>query len=70
MMKVTLKIEGMMCMHCEGRVKSTLEGMEGVEEALVSHETGTAEITAKEGTNAQALADAVTAQGYKVLEIK
>ncbi len=70
MMKVTLKIEGMMCMHCEGRVKSTLEGIEGVEEALVSHETGTAEITAKEGINTQALADAVTAQGYKVLEIK
>ena len=44
-MKKTIKIEGMMCGHCSGRVKKALEAMAGVETAEVSHETGTAEVT-------------------------
>lgn len=69
-MKITLKIEGMMCPHCEGRVKDTLQGIEGVTEAIVSHESGTAEVLAVEGTDAQVLSDAVVAQGYKVIGIE
>ena len=42
-MKVTLKIEGMMCPHCEARVKQTLEGIDGVTLAVPSHEKGEAE---------------------------
>lgn len=41
-MEVTMKIEGMMCGHCSGRVKAALEKLEGVSEAVVSHESGTA----------------------------
>ena len=44
-MKTTLKIEGMMCPHCEARVKKALEALDGVESAVVSHETGTAVVT-------------------------
>ncbi len=69
-MKITLKIEGMMCPHCEGRVKDTLEGIEGVTEALVSHESGTAVVSTVEGTDAQVLTDAVVAQGYKVIGVE
>lgn len=44
-MEKTLKIEGMMCGHCEATVKKALEAVEGVEAAVVSHEKGTAVIT-------------------------
>ena len=44
-MKKTMHIEGMMCPHCEARVKSVLEGLDGVAEAAVSHESGTAVLT-------------------------
>ncbi len=44
-MKETVKIEGMMCSHCEASVKKALEGIDGVESAEVSHESGTAELT-------------------------
>ena len=64
-MKITLSIEGMMCPHCEARVKSTLESVAGVISADVSHKKGTAVVlvdTADEAT----LKAAVEAQGYKV----
>lgn len=64
-MKLTLNIEGMMCPHCEARVKSALEAVAGVKAVEVSHKKGTAEIltdTADEAT----LRAAVEAQGYKV----
>ena len=64
-MKITLNIEGMMCTHCEARVKETLEGITGVISAEVSHKKGTAVVlvdTADEAT----LRSAVEAQGYKV----
>ncbi len=69
-MTKTMKIEGMMCMHCEGRVKKTLESIEGVEEAVVSHEKGTAVLTLAENVSDAVLADAITAQDYKVLGIE
>ena len=66
-MKITLKIEGMMCPHCEARVKKTLEAIEGVISAEVSHEKGTAVVEVTEGVSEKALADAVVAQGYEVV---
>ena len=66
-MKITLNIEGMMCPHCEARVKKALEAVEGVISAEVSHEKGNAVVEAAEGVSEKTLADAVIAQGYNVL---
>ena len=65
--KITLKIEGMMCGHCEARVKQALEALTEVEKADVSHEKGTAIVTVKDGASADVLKQAVEAQGYKVV---
>lgn len=65
-MKRTIRIEGMMCGHCSGRVKKALEAVAGVETAEVSHETGTAEVTLNGHVSDEALAKAVTDAGYKV----
>ncbi len=67
-MKKELKIEGMMCMHCSGRVKSALEAMDGVESAIVSHETNNAIITLTKDIPTEALKATVEAEGYKVIE--
>ena len=64
----TLKIEGMMCHHCEARVKKTLEALDGVESAVVSHETGTAVVTGN--ADFETMKAAVEAQDYKVLGIE
>jgi len=64
-MTTTLKIEGMMCPHCEARVKKALEALDGVESAVVSHEAGTAVVTGSAGF--EAMKAAVEAQDYKVL---
>lgn len=69
-MTKTMKIEGMMCMHCEARVKKTLEAIDGVTEAQVSHENGTAVITLSENISNEVLTDVITAQDYKVLGIE
>ncbi len=66
-MTVTIKIEGMMCPHCEARVKSTLEAIDGVLSADVSHTRGEAVVTLSEKIDTKILNDAVTAQGYKVV---
>ena len=68
-MTKTMKIEGMMCPHCEARVKSTLDGLPFVASAEVSHKTGEARVTLTEAVEDSALADAVAAQGYKVVSI-
>lgn len=68
-MKVTMKIEGMMCGHCEARVKKCLEAIDGVEKAEVSHETGTAEVTLSKAVSNETLKQAVEAQDYTVVEI-
>ena len=67
-MKFTMKIKGMMCPHCEARVKNTLLSLEGVESAEVSHEQGTAEVTGN--TTAEILAAAVEGAGYEVLSVE
>lgn len=69
MMKKTMKIEGMMCGHCEARVKKALEALAEVEEAVVSHDTGCAEVTLKAEVTDEVLKNAVEDQDYKVIEI-
>ena len=54
-MEKTMKIEGMMCGHCEARVKKCLEALPGVEEAVVSHEAGTAAVTLSADVSDEAL---------------
>ncbi len=66
-METELKIEGMMCPHCEARVKSALEATEGVVEAIVSHEKGEAIIKSDKEISFDTLKEIVEAQGYKVL---
>ena len=67
MKNITLKIEGMMCPHCEARVKQTLEGTAGVSAADVSHKTGTAAVTCSDEVTKEVLSAIVEAQGYKVI---
>ena len=69
-MNKTLKIEGMMCPHCEANVKKALEAVEGVTEASVSHEAGTAVVTLSSDVDNAILVQAVEAKDYKVLEIE
>lgn len=69
-MTKTMKIEGMMCGHCEARVKSTLEAIGEVETAAVSHETDSAVVTLSAPIDDAVLKNAIEAQGYKVVEIK
>ncbi len=67
-MEIIMKIEGMMCPHCEARVKSALEGIPGVLSAQVSHKDGCAAITVeKDAFDRKILDEAVAAQGYKVI---
>lgn len=68
-MEKTMKIEGMMCMHCEARVRKTLEALEGVESAEVSHVKGTAVVRLSREIPDEKLKAAVEAQDYKVLGI-
>lgn len=65
-MEKTLKIDGMMCGHCEAHVKSALEAIDGVESAKVSHESGTAVVTLCKEVDDAVLKSAVEAEGYKV----
>ena len=69
-MTKTMKIEGMMCGHCEARVKKTLEAVAGVSEAVVSHETGTAVVTLSEAVSDDVLKKAVEDQDYKVISVQ
>ena len=61
-----MQIEGMMCPHCEARVKKALEAIEGVQEAKVSHQEGSAVVKAAAAVSKDALAKAVTDAGYEV----
>ncbi len=69
-MEKTLKIEGMMCGHCEARVKKALEALPEVAEAEVSHEAGTAVVTLNSEVENAVLQKAVEDQDYKVLGIQ
>lgn len=63
-------IEGMMCGHCSGRVKKVLEALPQVEEAVVSHEEGTAIVTLTEEVADDVLRKAVEDQDYKVISME
>ena len=69
-MKKTLHVEGMMCCHCEARVKKALEALPAVDEAVVSHETGTAIVTLNAEVSDADLKKAVEDQDYKVTGIE
>ncbi len=66
-MEKILKIEGMMCPHCSGRVKTALEALEQVTNANVSHEMGTAVVTLSKDLPDEILKNTVESQGYKVI---
>ena len=67
-MEVTIKIEGMMCGHCEATVKKALEAIPTVEEAVVSHTAGTAVVKLNAPTDFEVLKKAVENKDYKVLD--
>ena len=69
-MTKTMKIEGMMCGHCEARVKKCLEALSQVDEAKVSHEEGTAVVTLNAGVADEVLKKTVEDQDYQVTEIR
>ena len=68
-MTKTMKIYGMMCSHCEGRVKQSLEGLAQVSQAEVSHEKGTAVVTLTAEVSNDVLKKTVEDQGYNVISI-
>ena len=68
-MEIVIKVEGMMCSHCEGRVKKALEALEGVSAAEVSAQSGTAVVTLVSQVPDSALRAAVEAEGYPVKDI-
>lgn len=65
-----MKIEGMMCGHCEARVKKCLEALDQVSEAQVSHQEGTALVTLSKEISDEVLKETVEAQDYKVLSVE
>ena len=65
-MTKTMKIEGMMCGHCEARVKKVLEALPQVDEAAVSHESGTAVLTLNADVDNEVLKKTVEEQDYTV----
>ncbi len=68
-MKRVIKIEGMMCPHCEARVREVLSSLDGVTEALVSHKDGTATVIADASLTNDKLIKVITDNGYKVTDI-
>ena len=69
-MQKTIKIEGMMCGHCEATVKKALEALDGVEEAVVSHEAGTAELKLSADVADDVLTKAVEEKDFKVVSVQ
>ena len=69
-MTKTLSVEGMMCMHCEARVRKALEAVDGVKEAKVSHETGKAVVELAKPVADAVLTKAVEDQDYKVTGVE
>ncbi|MCD8377131.1 MAG: heavy metal translocating P-type ATPase [Oscillospiraceae bacterium] len=70
MEKITLNVSGMMCAHCEGRVRQALEALPEVEAAAVSHESGTAVVSLRGTVDEAALKKAVEDAGYQVLSVQ
>ncbi|MBR5016857.1 MAG: metal-transporting ATPase, partial [Spirochaetia bacterium] len=69
-MKKTVKIEGMMCPHCEANVKKTLEALGNVASAEVSHKAGTAVLSLSGDVDDAVIKKAVEDKGYKVVSIQ
>ena len=69
-MTKTLKVEGMMCPHCEARVKKALEAIDGVANAVADHTKGTAVVTLTADVADEVLTQAVEAQDYTVLGVE
>ena len=69
-MKKTMEIKGMMCGHCEARVKKALEALAEVDSAEVSHEAGTAVVTLNSDVKDEVLKKTVEDQDYKVTSIQ
>ena len=69
-MKKTVYITGMMCMHCEARVKKILEGTDGILSADVSHKQGVAIITLSKDLSDEFIKEIIEADGYTVTDIK
>ena len=69
-MKKIMTIEGMMCGHCSAHVKKALEALSEVQEAIVSHENGKAELTLKSNVSDDILKSTVEAEGYTVISIE
>ena len=69
-MTKTMKINGMMCGHCEARVKKTLEALAQVTEAVVSHETGTAVVTLSAEISNEELKKVIEDQDYEVVSVE
>ncbi|EUJ46088.1 putative mercuric ion binding protein [Listeria riparia FSL S10-1204] len=68
MAKLVLEVEGMSCEHCEKRVREAIESVEGVQQAVISLEVGTAEVTYDEGKEVKDnIAEAVDEAGYEVV---
>lgn len=67
---VVLKIDGMTCGMCSGKVKVALDKVSGVKECEVSHEKGTAEVKVTKGTDPKTLEDAVKSVGFKVTSVE
>ena len=67
-MEITLKIEGMMCPHCEARVKSALEEIDGVSEVIPSHAEKQAIVKLSKEVDVKVLEDTVVAQGYQIID--
>ena len=68
-MKKTVKIEGMMCGHCEMSVRKALEAIDGIEQAVVSHETGTAESTMSRDVDADVIRKAIEDRDFTFVSI-
>ncbi len=67
-MEITLKIEGMMCPHCEARVKSSLEAIDGVSEVIPSHTEKQAKVILSKEVDVDLLKETIVAQGYQVID--
>ena len=66
-MEKTVKIEGMMCPHCEARVKKVLEEIDGVQNVVASHESNTAVITSNKEISDDVIKAIIEEQGYKMI---
>ena len=67
-MEKTIKVEGMMCAHCEAHVKEALEGIPGVASAVADRLSGTATVTLAEDVEDTVLRAAIETKGYKTLD--